>query len=194
MARIGGRASKVNLPARIALTDPVRAPDPYTVLATLPAGSALIWRAYDTTLTRGMIRALEHAASAGHVTLLIAAKPADARKLGSQNRHLAGHQARTFRKTTYTDKITTCAAHSAKEIIAAARARADAVLISPVFATASHRGAKTLGPLRFATLARLAHAKNLAVYALGGLTDDTKIKRLSGSGHHGVAGIGLYQR
>lgn len=192
MARIGGRRPHVNLPAPIALTDPTRAPDPYAVLAGLPRGSGLIWRAYDTPLSRKKIRALERAARAKHVTLLIASTPADARKLNGQHRHLAGHQARTFRKTTCTDKILTCAAHSAKEIIAAARARADAVLISPVFATASHKGAKTLGPLRFAALARLARTKNLAVYALGGLTDETKIKRLNGSGHHGIAGIGLF--
>lgn len=195
MTRIGGRAPKVNLPLRLALTDPSRAPDARTLLATLPRGSGLIWRAYDTVLTRNAIRELEHTAQAKHITLIIAATPADARKIRGGNQHLAGHRL----KTTYTDHLrtrpqtlVTGAAHSTREIIAAARAGVDAVLISPVFATASHARTKPLGPVRFATLARFARTKNLAVYALGGITDDKKIRRLKGSGAHGVAGIGLF--
>lgn len=57
-------------------------------------------------------------------------------------------------------------AHSLSEIGNAGRARADAILLSPVFATRSHPGAKTLGPVRFHLLAKLA---NVPIIALGGM-------------------------
>ncbi|MES1991899.1 MAG: thiamine phosphate synthase [Pseudomonadota bacterium] len=170
------------------MTDPERAPDAHTILAALPKGSGLVWRAYDTVLTRHALRALERHASKKKIMLLIASMPSDARKLRFHHRHFAGHRV----KTTYTDQFTTAAAHSEKEIIAAARAGIDAVLISPVFATVSHKDAKPLGALRFADLARIARTKNLVVYALGGVTDENKIRRLKGSGLTGIAGIGLF--
>ena len=45
--------------------------------------------------------------------------------------------------------------------------RADALVLSPVFATRSHPGAPPLGPLRFRLLARQAR---VPVIALGGMT------------------------
>jgi thiamine-phosphate pyrophosphorylase len=57
-------------------------------------------------------------------------------------------------------------AHSLREIAAARRARADAIVLSPVFATRSHPGARTLGPLRLRLLAARA---GLPVIALGGM-------------------------
>jgi thiamine-phosphate pyrophosphorylase len=57
-------------------------------------------------------------------------------------------------------------AHSMREIGKANRARALAILLSPVFPTRSHPGAKTLGPVRFRLLAR--HAR-VPVIALGGM-------------------------
>lgn len=58
-------------------------------------------------------------------------------------------------------------AHSLQEIAAAARAGADAILLSPVYPTRSHPGGKVLGPVRFLMLARRSP---LPVIALGGMT------------------------
>jgi len=57
--------------------------------------------------------------------------------------------------------------HSLRELAAAHRSRADAVLLSPVFPTRSHPGAALLGRVRFHLLA--AHAGVPAI-ALGGMT------------------------
>jgi thiamine-phosphate pyrophosphorylase len=57
-------------------------------------------------------------------------------------------------------------AHTLREIGAANRAGADAVLLSPVFPTRSHPDGKTLGPTRFRLLARSSKAP---VIALGGM-------------------------
>jgi thiamine-phosphate pyrophosphorylase len=58
-------------------------------------------------------------------------------------------------------------AHNLHEIGQANRAGADAVLLSPVFATRSHPEGKPLGPVRFRLLARYSQAP---VIALGGMT------------------------
>ncbi|MGH6787201.1 MAG: thiamine phosphate synthase [Novosphingobium sp.] len=58
-------------------------------------------------------------------------------------------------------------AHSLREIGRANRFGVGAVLLSPVFATRSHPGAKPLGALRFRLLAAWAQ---MPVIALGGMT------------------------
>lgn len=58
-------------------------------------------------------------------------------------------------------------AHDARELAAAGRSGAQAVLLSPVFPTRSHPGASGLGRVRFLMLARLSP---LPVIALGGMT------------------------
>jgi thiamine-phosphate pyrophosphorylase len=92
-----------------------------------------------------------------------------------------------------TDRIVTAAAHSEPAIVAAAKAGVEAVLLSPVFPTASHPGGATLGVVRFARLAHLAASLGLFVYALGGVTDGAKIRRLAGSGASGIASIGYFR-
>ena len=56
--------------------------------------------------------------------------------------------------------------HNMREIAQANRKRADAVMLSPAFATRSHPGAASLGPVAFRQLAR--HAA-MPVIALGGM-------------------------
>ncbi|MCX7864757.1 MAG: thiamine phosphate synthase, partial [Novosphingobium sp.] len=58
-------------------------------------------------------------------------------------------------------------AHCLREIAMAHRARADAIVLSPVFSTRSHPGGKALGQARFRLLAARAQ---VPVIALGGMT------------------------
>jgi thiamine-phosphate pyrophosphorylase len=58
-------------------------------------------------------------------------------------------------------------AHDLAELGLAARLRADAALLSPVFPTRSHPGGGVLGAVRFRLLARQSR---LPVIALGGMT------------------------
>ena len=186
------------LPLLLALTDPIRAPDPFDALASLPAGAGLIWRAYDVAARRSDVLALARAARARGCFLLIAGQPALAG--AADGLHLAEHMLNnpyTDRSSTRArrpkpDYIVTAAAHGESAIIAAARAGVDAVLISPVFATRSHPGAAALGVTRFARLAQLAASLGLGAYALGGVTGDEKHRRLTGSGLTGIAGIDFF--
>ena len=76
-------------------------------------------------------------------------------------------------------------AHSLAEIGAAARARAAAILLSPVFPTRSHPGAAVLGPLRFLMLARRSP---LPIIALGGMTK-ARARRLPVWGWAAIDGL-----
>lgn len=58
-------------------------------------------------------------------------------------------------------------AHDGDELLAAERAGADGVFLSPVYPTASHPGGATLGPTGFS---QLAQTTRLPVIALGGMT------------------------
>jgi thiamine-phosphate pyrophosphorylase len=84
------------------------------------------------------------------------------------------------------DWLITCAAHSLRACHGANRARADAVLVGPVFPTASHAERPPLGPLRLRCIARQAA---IPLYALGGI-DDTAARRLNGANLAGLAAVG----
>lgn len=185
-------------PRLIALSDPLRAPDPFMIARTLPLGAWLIWRAYEVTPTREEITRLTRLVHARKGKLLIAG--ASRLTALTDGMHLPAHRL----KGTYTDQFrttphrprtgfqVTAAAHNEHDIIAAARVGINAVLISPVFATASHPGARTLGPVRFASLAQRATKLGLEVIALGGMTGPAQWHRLKGSAAIGLAGISLF--
>ena len=65
-------------------------------------------------------------------------------------------------------------AHNPSEIAQAGRKGADAILLSPVFPTASHPGEPVLGAARFRMLAKLSP---VPIIALGGM-DAAKAKAL----------------
>lgn len=84
--------------------------------------------------------------------------------------------------------LLTAAAHDERQVRRAFRQRADLVFLSPVFATASHPGARTLGPRRFGRIARRAAGP---VVALGGM-DRRRARLLGRLGAFGYAGIGCW--
>lgn len=136
-------------------------------LRKLPRGSGFIYRHYHLPPEERVARWFELrriARSRGHVVIL-ADSALTAREWGADGLYGAP---RALYPTS--DLLTLATAHSLQDIGLANRARADAVLLSPVFPTRSHPGAKALGPLRFRLLA--AHAE-MPVIALGGMTART---------------------
>jgi thiamine-phosphate pyrophosphorylase len=133
-----------------------------TVLKRLPRGSGVIFRHYHLGKAerRARFEALRRAAHRrGHV-IVLSGTPAEARKWRADGAYGDPH-----RLTKGPALLRLATAHSLREV-AAARARADAVLLSPVFATGSHPDAKPLGPMRFRLMAALS---GLPVIALGGM-------------------------
>ena len=83
------------------------------------------------------------------------------------------------------DLLTFATAHDLREIGLANRFGADAVLLSPAFATRSHPEASALGPVRFRLLASQAR---MPVIALGGMTSST-VGRLGWSRWAAIDGL-----
>ena len=78
--------------------------------------------------------------------------------------------------------------HNRAEVVAAERAGAALLLLSPAFPTRSHPGARALGPVRFGLLARVTRKP---VIALGGMTP-ARASRVGRLGAKGWAAIGAW--
>lgn len=145
-----------------------------SVLVNLPRGSGFIFRHHHLAPKerRARFDALQRLARRRDHVIILAADGRTARRWGANGAYgaparLAGGPA----------GLRLISAHSLREIAEAQRARADAILLSPVFATRSHPGAPSLGPLRFARLA--AHAQT-PVIALGGINPSSARRLLAG--------------
>lgn len=145
------------LPQRWLMTDERLGERLPAIVAALPRGSGIVFRHYATPppARRALFEQVRRIARArGHV-LLVAGAPLP----GGDGVH--GRMARRGRG------MATRPVHSVAERIAAERAGVDAIFVSPVFATASHPGARGLGRVRFGLLVRGAR---VPVIALGGMT------------------------
>jgi thiamine-phosphate pyrophosphorylase len=133
--------------------------------ARLPRGSGLIYRHYHLEgperLTR--FRVLRRIAKARGHRIVLADSALTAREWGADG--IYGSPRALWPRRAGLIHLAT--AHDLAELGLAARLGADAALLSPVFATRSHPGGGTLGPVRFRLLARQA---GLPVIALGGMT------------------------
>jgi thiamine-phosphate pyrophosphorylase len=125
-------------------------------LKCLPRGSGFIFRHYhlEPEERRARFKALARLARARGHLLVLAGTKAKAGRWGADLAYGPGGQLAPV--------------HSLREIARASRATA--LLLSPVFATRSHPGAKSLGSVRFRQLA--ARAK-VPVIALGGMNPNT---------------------
>jgi thiamine-phosphate pyrophosphorylase len=167
------------------MTDDTRDVDWVQAVSSLPRGSAVIVRRRDARLRAELARRLRPVCRAGGVALLVADDAALAQRIGADGVHLPErHVARVpGLRSRNRGWLVTCAAHNAAAVQRARAAGADAVFVSPVFATASHPERAALGTVRFAALT----LGPIGVYALGGVETKT-IRRLVA---HRIVGIGL---
>jgi len=131
----------------------------FEAIERLPAGAGIVFRHYSLSEAerRALFDQVKAVARRRRLMLLLAGPAARAHAWGADGSHGRGRGA-GFRSAPV---------HNLREILAAERARADLLFLSPVYATRSHRGARSLGPSRFALLAR---STPLPVVALGGMT------------------------
>jgi thiamine-phosphate pyrophosphorylase len=176
LANLGRRQKRAGVPRLFLVTDERRLPDPAAAMGRLPAGAAVLFRHYGAP-DRAVIAA-RLAAVARRRRLVLVVAGADwrlAARVGAAGVHLPDGVARGLvapglRLWLRHGKLMTVACHSPRGLARAAALRADAAVLSPVFATASHPGASTLGAMRFAQWALRAQ---LPVIALGGVTAQT---------------------
>lgn len=158
--------SPIGLPRLYLLGDPARLPDPRAAAARLPPGAAVLARG----LSPGVVAGLAALARRRRLRLLVAGDGRAALRIGAglhlpDRRGTAGLLPFLLARRRR-GLLLTAAAHGRAGLARARRLGADAVLLSPVFPTASHPGAPGLGPWRWAALARRA---GRPVVALGGV-------------------------
>ncbi|WP_320076687.1 thiamine phosphate synthase [Novosphingobium ovatum] len=156
-------------------------------IAAIPRGSGLIYRHYHLPPDerRARFDVLARAMRARGGAVVLAGAMAQARRWGADGAYgaagLIGPGGSGLRLMT---------AHDLRELGQARRARADGVLLSPVFPTRSHPGGAVLGALRFALMAARA---GVPVLALGGM-DARRAARLRPMAHGWAAIDGLSGR
>ena len=170
------------LPRLWLLTDPRLGDALWPSLKALPRGSGVIFRDYHLPHAERRERYLgvRAIARARRLVLLLAGADKLAQAWRADGSH-ARHAKPALR-------LRSAPVHSVRERIAAERTGADLLLISPVFASASHPGGTGLGRVRFAMLARNARTP---VIALGGMTAR---RARSLPGIHGWAAIDALSR
>ncbi len=160
---------------RVAEADLMRA------IARLPRGSAIVLRHYSLPeLARhALFLRVKRAARRRHALVLLAGDARLARAWGADGHHGTGIGSAGLHSTP---------AHDRRQLARAQRAGADVLLVSPLFATRSHPGARPLGAFRFAALARAA---DVPVIALGGVRPRhaALVRRLGASGYAAIDGL-----
>ncbi len=169
------------------MTDQARVLDPVEAARSLPRGSAIILRHTDPRARAALGRALADIARARGLLLLVAGDAPLAAAIGAHGLHLPESRARETAhwRALRPSWLITASAHSARGLVVARRAGADAVLLAPVFATSSHPDREPLGPIQVRLMAARA---GVPVYALGGVNTRT-IARLKDASLAGIAAI-----
>jgi thiamine-phosphate pyrophosphorylase len=150
----------------------------WPALDRLPRGSGVVFRHYSLGRTErvALFRKVLKVARRRHLLVLRAGPyplPGEDGTHGTRGRGLVGW-----------------AVHDRGEAVAAMRAGADLVFLSPIFATASHPGAQTLGRVRAGLVLR---ALKMPAIALGGMGAG-RAKSLKALGFHGWAAIDAWTR
>jgi thiamine-phosphate pyrophosphorylase len=179
--------SRKTLPPLLFFTDPVRTPRPGLVLARMPRGSAIVFRAFGAADALEQARRLSRLARRRGVRFLVGADVALALAARADGVHLPERLAHRSGSNRLLRRrfLLTAAAHGLPAARKACRAGVDAIVISPVFPSASPSAGRPLGVRRFAALARAVGAP---CYALGGVGGRT-VQALSRSGAVGVAAV-----
>jgi thiamine-phosphate pyrophosphorylase len=159
------------------MTDERQGPTVVAAVRNLPRGAGLVFRHYG--LAERPRRALfDEVVAEAHrrgLTVLLAGSRGDAAQWGADGWHGWGEGG----------GLRSASVHDLRELRRAEAQGAALLFVSPVFATRSHPGGRTLGPRRFARLAAMARRP---VIALGGVThaNAPKLMRLGAYGWGGI--------
>lgn len=166
------------LPRLWLMTDERQGDSLWPALERLPRGAGVVFRHYDLSAAarEALLEKIRRIVRRKRLTLIVAGSPELAQKYRADGIHNA--------KGLYPG-LRSASVHDLRELRKAVRGGADLVFLSPVFATRSHPGGRTLGPVRAALLARRS---SVPVIALGGMNEG-RARMLRRSGFHGWAAI-----
>ena len=150
----------------------------WRALTRLPPGSGVVLRHYATAERerRVVLRRIMRVARTRGLVVVVAGKST----IAADGVH---GRART-------SGIRTWPAHSRAEALAGQRAGAEALFVSPVYVTRSHKGAVGIGPVQ---AVRIGRALGIPVIALGGMTEP-RWRQIRRFGFHGWAAIDAWIR
>ena len=176
------RSTDNGLPSRWLFADERNEALMPTLAAQLPRGTGIVLRHRTAAGIAALLKTLRPIGRARGLVLLVAGDVSQASQ--ADGLHWPQKMLKPHRRPRR-NMIMTAAAHDRAAIIRARRCGCDAVFLSPVFATRSHSGAPSLGPLR----ARLCSLRSgLTVFALGGVHEQNW-RQLSGRHFDGFAAI-----
>lgn len=168
-------------------TDPVRTPDPVAIARRLPRGAGVVYRAFGEAGAIEQGRTLANMCRRRGLMFLVGADSALAARLGADGVHLPERLAfRAGRLLALRSRFrVTAAAHSLPAARRAAKAGAEAIVVSPVFPSRSPSAGRPLGLFGLAQIVRNAGAP---VCALGGV-NARSARRLKLTGVAGLAAV-----
>jgi thiamine-phosphate pyrophosphorylase len=168
----------------ILMTDDERLADPLGAARLLPKGAMVIVRSRNTAKRTEWAHALVALARSRSLVVLIANDAMLVSRCGADGLHLSEANAcqASHWRALRPNWFISAAAHSLRS--ASLPRFVDAILLSPVFPTASHPGLAGMTPSR---ANRIAHTLTVPVYALGGVTPRNAVLL---DGFAGIAAIG----
>ena len=151
----------------VLMTDDERLKDPLPAVRALPKGAMVIVRSRDAARRADLARAIVALAKSRALLVLVANDVALAARCGADGLHLSEANAAqaSHWRAVHPAWFISIAAHSLRAAVFSKAS--DAVLLSPVFATASHPGRSPITTVRANQIAR---ATSSPIYALGGVT------------------------
>jgi thiamine-phosphate pyrophosphorylase len=175
------------LPNLMFFTDPERTPDPERVAERLPAGAAVVFRAFGAPDAAARGRRLREITRRRGLRLLVGADAALTLEIEADGLHLPERLAAEAPglRTAHPDWLITLAAHDMAAALNGAAVGADALVVSPVFPS---RSPSAGAPLGVEGLKRIVGAVETPVYALGGVRADTATLLLD-TGIVGIAAV-----
>lgn len=165
------RPGRVSLPTRWLMTDERMGDGLWRALERLPRGGGVVFRHYalEPGERRRLFARVRRVALRRGLVLVRAGETRMSGEMGTHARHGFG--------------VVTWPVHDVREARWARRVKADAVFVSPVFATRSHPGTVALGARRARAIGRVS---GTAVIALGGMNE---VRFRCVCGFHGYAAI-----
>jgi thiamine-phosphate pyrophosphorylase len=175
--------SRKGPPPQIWLMTDERGGDPVSLVRTLPKGAGIVFRHHATAAgeRRALFKRVRRVARRRRLVLLLAGTPAQAQAWGADGAH--------HRSVLPSRGLRSVAVHDRRELALAVRVDADLMFVSPVFATRSHPGMRSLGVARFGLLAGKHRQRAIA---LGGINCNS-FKKLRAMKAHGWAAIDAFR-
>ncbi|TCS12927.1 thiamine-phosphate pyrophosphorylase [Caulobacter sp. BK020] len=175
------------LPNLLFFTDPARTPDPERAAERLPAGAAVVFRAFGAPDAAIQGRRLREITRRRGLPLLVGADPVLALAVEADGLHLPERLASALPdlRESHPDWLITVAAHGLDAARTGAAAGADAVIVSPIFPS---RSSSAGAPLGLEGLKWIVETVEGPVYALGGVRAGT-VAGLLDIGIVGIAAV-----